>query len=182
MLRLLKPRTISRCARVAVPRFQSSNMSNMALFSRSLSVSHKLSNESPKSSDSKIPLESLKVDKPMMMIAFTCKKCETRSSHTMSKQAYTGGTVLIQCPGCKSRHLIADHLKIFSDDRLTVQDILNAKGESVSMTTEDLAFEDIPEKLRSLIGHHAKDAPEQQKQKLDNESVHQLPPTKPNKH
>jgi len=54
----------------------------------------------------------LKVDKPEMMIAFTCKKCNTRSSHTMSKQAYTSGTVLITCPGCKSRHLIADHLKV----------------------------------------------------------------------
>lgn len=54
----------------------------------------------------------LKVDKPEMMIAFTCKKCDTRSSHVMSKQAYTSGTVLITCPGCKNRHLIADHLKV----------------------------------------------------------------------
>lgn len=54
----------------------------------------------------------LKVDKPDMMIAFTCKKCDTRSSHVMSKQAYTSGTVLITCPGCKNRHLIADHLKV----------------------------------------------------------------------
>ncbi|ODV85463.1 hypothetical protein CANARDRAFT_181545, partial [[Candida] arabinofermentans NRRL YB-2248] len=101
-----------------------------------------------------------KVDNPQLMIAFTCKKCDTRSSHQMSKQAYSSGTVLIQCPGCKNRHLIADHLKIFSDDRINIEDILSAKGESVSTDTNDLVFEDIPDKLKSLIGHHAPDAPE----------------------
>lgn len=111
----------------------------------------------------------------MLMIAFTCKKCNTRSSHTMSKQAYTGGTVLITCPSCKNRHLIADHLKIFRDDRVTIEDILKAKGEFISSSTEDLAFEDIPKDLQSLIGHHAKDAPSDLRQKLDNETVHALP-------
>lgn len=127
----------------------------------------------------KLHLGSFKADKPMMMIAFTCKKCNTRSSHTMSKQAYTKGSVLIKCPGCNNRHLIADHLKIFSDEHVTVQDILSAKGESVSLTTDDLAFEDIPDNLKNVIGHYAKDAPEDiKKSKLDNESVHKLPPAK----
>lgn len=121
------------------------------------------------------PIGSIKVDKPMLMIAFTCKKCDTRSSHTMSKQAYTKGTVLIQCPGCKNRHLIADHLKIFNDSHITIEDIMNAKGESVSLTTDDLAFEDVPESLKNTIGHYAKDAPEHLKRKLDNEKVHHLP-------
>lgn len=106
----------------------------------------------------KVPIGKLE-GKPELMIAFTCKKCDSRSSHVMSKQAYTGGTVLIQCPSCKSRHLIADHLKIFSDDRITIEDILSAKGESATTSAEDLAFEDIPEKLKNKIGHHAKDAP-----------------------
>lgn len=105
--------------------------------------------------DNKTPIG--KVDKPMMMIAFTCKKCNNRSSHTMSKQSYTKGTVLIQCPSCHVRHLIADHLKIFNDDHITIEDILNAKGESVSLTTDDLAFEDIPESLRETLGKYAKD-------------------------
>lgn len=95
------------------------------------------------------------------MIAFTCNKCDTRSSHTFSKQAYQKGTVLIQCPGCKNRHLIADNLKIFRDNNVNLEDLLKAKGESVATTTDDLAFEDIPESLRSTIGHHAKDAPEE---------------------
>ncbi|KAG7874427.1 hypothetical protein KL938_005042 [Ogataea parapolymorpha] len=63
---------------------------------------------------------AVKMEKPMLMLAFTCKKCHDRSSHIISKQAYTSGTVLVQY----------------------------------------LAFEDIPEKLRDLIGHHAKDAPQ----------------------
>lgn len=120
-------------------------------------------------------LGSFKVDQPQIMIAFTCKKCDTRSSHVMSKQAYTGGTVLITCPGCHNRHLIADHLKIFNDDKITIEDIMRARGESVSQSTDDLAFEDIPESLRNMIGHHAKDAPEGYRNRMDNETVHQLP-------
>lgn len=104
---------------------------------------------------------TLKVDDPQLMIAFTCKKCDTRSSHTFSKQAYTHGTVLIQCPGCKGRHLIADNLKFFEDKNINLEDLLAAQGESVAKDASDLAFKDIPESLRKTIGHHAKDAPEE---------------------
>lgn len=120
-------------------------------------------------------IATFKIDKPQYMLAFTCKKCNHRSSHTISKQAYHNGTVLVKCPKCSNRHLIADHLKIFNDSKITIQDIMNANGEKVSQSTDDLVFEDIPESLRGLIGHHAKDAPEDLKQrKLDNETVHHL--------
>ena len=49
----------------------------------------------------------------------------------MTKQAYHKGTVLIQCPGCKARHLIADNLKIFGSTDVNVEDILRARGEAV---------------------------------------------------
>lgn len=49
---------------------------------------------------------------PSYELTFTCNACKTRSSHRLSKQGYHHGTVLIQCPGCKNRHLIADHLKV----------------------------------------------------------------------
>ena len=50
-------------------------------------------------------------DEPIYQLTFTCKGCKTRSSHTVSKQGYHHGTVLITCSGCKARHLISDHLK-----------------------------------------------------------------------
>lgn len=49
---------------------------------------------------------------PSYELTFTCKVCETRSSHRLSKQGYHKGTILISCPGCKNRHLISDHLKV----------------------------------------------------------------------
>lgn len=117
----------------------------------------------------------LKVDNPEMMIAFTCKKCDTRSSHTFSKQAFQKGTVLIQCPGCKGRHLIADNLKIFKDNKFKLEDVLAAQGESMATDTNDLAFADIPEKLKKTIGHYAKDAPDEYQEK---EVTRELPPEK----
>ena len=69
--------------------------------------------------------------RPEYQLSFTCKKCSERSTHKISKQGYHHGTVLVQCPGCKNRHLISDHLKIFSDKRITLEDILAEKGETL---------------------------------------------------
>jgi protein import protein ZIM17 len=35
----------------------------------------------------------------------------------------------VQCPGCKNRHLIADHLKVFGDKSVTLEQILAEKGD-----------------------------------------------------
>lgn len=77
---------------------------------------------------------------PMYQISFTCKKCDTKSSHKMSHQAYHNGTVLVQCPGCQNRHLIADHLKIFSDDPITIEDIMAKNGEKVTIKQREYKF------------------------------------------
>jgi hypothetical protein len=66
-----------------------------------------------------------------MLIGFTCKVCQERSHHTMSKHSYTKGVVLIQCPGCKNRHLIADNLGWFRDNKTTVEDLVKEKGEAI---------------------------------------------------
>lgn len=68
-------------------------------------------------------------DVPSYQMTFTCRKCAERSSHQISKQGYHHGTILITCPGCKNRHLISDHLKIFSDTSITLEDILKEKGQ-----------------------------------------------------
>jgi protein import protein ZIM17 len=51
-------------------------------------------------------------DVPSYAMLFTCKPCGERSAHRITKQAYHHGTVLITCPACKKRHLMADHLKV----------------------------------------------------------------------
>ncbi|KAH7920525.1 zf-DNL-domain-containing protein [Leucogyrophana mollusca] len=75
---------------------------------------------------------------PRLSLTFTCTApdCSTRSSHTFTKRSYERGIVLVQCPGCKNRHLIADHLGWFKDSTeegklRTVEDILRARGEKV---------------------------------------------------
>lgn len=70
-------------------------------------------------------------DTPKYQLTFTCKPCTHRSTHTVSKHGYEKGTVLVQCPSCKNRHVISDHLKIFSDKRITLEDIMREKGELV---------------------------------------------------
>lgn len=59
-----------------------------------------------------LPKPEPREEVPSYEMTFTCKACSTRSSHRMSKQGYHHGTILITCPGCKNRHLIADHLKV----------------------------------------------------------------------
>lgn len=68
---------------------------------------------------------------PGYHLVFTCKPCGVRSEHQISKQGYHNGTVLITCPGCKNRHVISDHLKIFFDLSTTIEDILRQKGETL---------------------------------------------------
>lgn len=72
-----------------------------------------------------------------MLIGFTCKVCQERSHHTMSKHSYTKGVVLIQCPGCKNRHLIADNLGWFKDSKTTVEDLVKDKGEAIRRVIVD---------------------------------------------
>lgn len=68
---------------------------------------------------------------PAYELTFTCKPCKHRSTHTVSKQGYHKGTVLITCPGCNNRHVMSDHLKIFADQDFTVEDLMRQNGELV---------------------------------------------------
>ncbi|KAK6348615.1 hypothetical protein TWF718_006404 [Orbilia javanica] len=86
-------------------------------------------NSSPSSPSSTVSFPL--AEKPSYELTFTCKKCSHRSSHKITKQAYHKGTVLIQCPGCEVRHLIADHLKIFRDQPTTIEDIMKEQGEKI---------------------------------------------------
>ena len=52
--------------------------------------------------------------------------------------------MLITCPSCRNRHVISDHLKIFGDDAVSIEDILREKGQLVKKGTlgedEDIEF------------------------------------------
>ncbi|KAL9125221.1 MAG: hypothetical protein Q9217_005539 [Psora testacea] len=74
---------------------------------------------------------------PSYELTFTCKPCRHRSTHTISKLGYHSGTVLITCPGCKNRHVISDHLKIFADKGFTIEDLMRRKGELVKRGSID---------------------------------------------
>ena len=40
----------------------------------------------------------------------------------------TGELSSITCPSCKNRHVISDHLKVFMDQKSTLEDILRRKA------------------------------------------------------
>lgn len=99
----------------------------------SASAQQPLTNRSPSAQENLAPeaddLAARKAQEPAYELTFTCQKCSERSSHRITKQAYHFGTTLITCPGCKNRHLISDHLKIFSDKGITLEDIMKEKGQ-----------------------------------------------------
>jgi protein import protein ZIM17 len=55
-------------------------------------------------------------------------RCQKRSQETFSKQAYHHGTIIIRCEGCRNLHLISDHLKIVSETKVELDDILQGKA------------------------------------------------------
>ncbi|KAL6714610.1 hypothetical protein ACLMJK_008035 [Lecanora helva] len=70
-------------------------------------------------------------EEPEYQITFTCKPCLHRSTHRISQRGYQTGTVLVTCPSCKNRHLIADHLKFFADKSVTIEDLMREKNQLV---------------------------------------------------
>ena len=64
-------------------------------------------------------------------LSFTCVPCGHRSHHNVSKHGYHSGSTLITCPSCRNRHVISDHLNIFGDRKITVEDLMREKGRLV---------------------------------------------------
>ena len=73
---------------------------------------------SPRPAQYKPPSEKAR-QQPTYQVIFTCKPCKHRSSHEMSKQGYHRGTVLITCPGCQNRHVMSDHLNVWTPGKST---------------------------------------------------------------
>jgi mitochondrial protein import protein ZIM17 len=50
-----------------------------------------------------------------LYMVFTCTKCETRAVKGFSKRAYEHGVVIVTCPGCERRHVVADRMGWFGE-------------------------------------------------------------------
>ncbi|KAJ8599346.1 hypothetical protein CTAYLR_005354 [Chrysophaeum taylorii] len=90
---------------------------------------------------------------PKMAIVFTCNVCETRAAKKFTKHSYDHGVVVVQCPGCKNYHLIADRLSFFEDGgNWDIKQLLEQRGEAVHTLDDDnLASNITPDVLRDLI-------------------------------
>lgn len=64
-----------------------------------------------------------------MVAAFTCGPCDFRMVKRFSKHAYTKGIVIVECPNCRAKHLLADNLGWLEDEARNIEDILREKGE-----------------------------------------------------
>lgn len=73
--------------------------------------------------------ENVGADK--LSIAFTCNQCDARVSKQFSRHAYHHGVVIIQCPSCESKHLIADNLGWYTSSALTSPSAKSVGGRTV---------------------------------------------------
>ncbi|KAH8605443.1 DNL zinc finger [Trypanosoma vivax] len=98
--------------------------------------------EQPSSKMGGVGIGTKKAD---MVAAFTCGRCDHRTVKKFSKHAYTKGIVIVQCPSCEVRHLLADNLGWFTDEARNIEDILREKGESFVRFGGDYQLEPRPQ-------------------------------------
>ena len=70
-------------------------------------------------------------------VQFTCNVCEGCNTHSISRHAYTKGTVIVTCPHCKSAHLIADNLNWIENDFRNLEEFMEKRGTPVSRVVTD---------------------------------------------
>lgn len=73
-----------------------------------------------------------------MQLAYTCKVCQTRNSHMISKDSYKNGVIIVKCAGCQNNHLVADNLGWFKDQKTNIEDLMREKGEAVRRVEEEI--------------------------------------------
>jgi hypothetical protein len=78
-----------------------------------------------------------------LAIVFTCTVCNTRSAKQFTEQAYKHGVVMVLCPGCNNRHLIADNLDMFDDEKggYSIEKGMAKIGQNVTKVTNDNVLE-----------------------------------------
>jgi mitochondrial protein import protein ZIM17 len=91
-----------------------------------------------------------RIAEPYKTLVFTCKVCNTRSARTFSSRAYNEGVVVVECDGCGNKHLIADNLGWFRDERINAAGLAREQGEELKeLKVEDLM--DAPEDVRVKV-------------------------------
>mmetsp|Transcript_14465 Transcript_14465/g.21287 ORF Transcript_14465/g.21287 Transcript_14465/m.21287 type:complete len:193 (-) Transcript_14465:106-684(-) len=97
----------------------------------------KKNNQGQPSDGIKIPTSTPQTRK--LQLAFTCKICDHRNNHFINKVAYTEGVVIVKCPGCSNRHLIADPKGLLDmPGFVNVQQYAASQGEKVQTNLPDL--------------------------------------------
>jgi hypothetical protein len=72
-------------------------------------------------------------------LQYTCKVCETRNCHKVSRIAYNKGVVIAVCKGCMSQHLISDNLGFTRQFDGNIEEYFKEQGEeSVFRVNEDV--------------------------------------------
>eukprot|EP00551_Chaetoceros_affinis_P005577 CAMPEP_0203673224 /NCGR_PEP_ID=MMETSP0090-20130426/11451_1 /ASSEMBLY_ACC=CAM_ASM_001088 /TAXON_ID=426623 /ORGANISM="Chaetoceros affinis, Strain CCMP159" /LENGTH=249 /DNA_ID=CAMNT_0050538815 /DNA_START=64 /DNA_END=813 /DNA_ORIENTATION=+ len=80
-------------------------------------------------------------------LQYTCKMCETRNVHKVSRLAYTKGVVITVCKGCMAKHLIADNLgwsKFWGDygfdGKTNIEEYMDeiGRGDEVNRVSKDV--------------------------------------------
>jgi len=66
-----------------------------------------------------------------LAVIFECTVCQSKCAKSFSHLSYTKGVVIITCPTCDNRHLIADNLGWFKDKKVNVETMAEEKGEKI---------------------------------------------------
>jgi len=85
-----------------------------------------------------------------LYMAFTCGKCDTRAVKGFTRQAYEKGLVIVTCPGCEVKHLVADNLGWFGDNGNVEAFVRERGGEAVRISADGTVEYDA-ETLQRLI-------------------------------
>jgi len=78
-------------------------------------------------------------------LQYTCKICDTRNSHMISRRAYRKGVVIVVCKECKSKHIIADNLGLYQisgfDKGSNIEEYMRANGREndISRVTKEIS-------------------------------------------